>query len=93
MSHRSTRNESTYHMVADNVVVALLGEEFDGEAVYITHGICATLLTTGGTGAEKHLGGLANSVEELGVGEVGDVLGDAEFTPGTITLGVNNSVE
>lgn len=80
-------------MVADNVVVTLLGEELDGEAVHITHGICATLLTTSGTGAEKHLGGLANSVEELGAGEVRDILGDAELTPGTITLGVNNSVE
>ena len=82
----------TYHMVADNIMVTLLGEELDGKAADIAHGIGTALLATGGAGPEEHLGLLADAVEELGAGEVGDVIGDTELSPGAGTLGVDNSI-
>lgn len=81
----------TYNVISNNVVVALLGEELDREASHITNGVRTALLATSGAKAEEHGGLLANAIEELGRGEGGYIVGDFKFTPGTGSLGMNNS--
>lgn len=79
-------------VVEDPVPVALLGVELDGEATGITGTVGGTLLTTDGREAHKGLGLLANTLEHVNGGDVTDVVGDLEFTVGTGTLGVDDTL-
>ena len=55
-------------MVADNVVVTLLGVELDRKATDVAHGVGATLFTASGAETEENGRLLANAVHELGAG-------------------------
>jgi hypothetical protein len=79
-------------MVPDNVIVSFLCEELDRETSNIANSIGAALLTTSGTETEENLGLLASGVEELGASQLSNLgVGDFEFSPGTSSLGVDDS--
>lgn len=78
-------------MIANNVVVAFLRKEFDGEASHIPNCVRTALFSSSSAEAEEHLGLLANAIEELGAGQRGNIVGDLEFTPSTGSFGMNDS--
>lgn len=82
----------TYNMVPDNVIVSFLCEELDRETSNIANSIGAALLTTSGTETEENLGLFASGVEELGASQLSNLgVGDFKFSPGTSSLGVDDS--
>lgn len=83
--------DESYCVIADNIMVTLLSEELHTEATDIANRVGTTLLTTGGTDSAKNRRLLANSVEELGTSEMGDVMGDFELSPSTSCFGMDNS--
>ncbi|MPN01697.1 hypothetical protein SDC9_148908 [bioreactor metagenome] len=76
-------------VVADEIPVAFLCVELDGEAADVAFGIgCAALAGHGGEAGEE-LGLLADLAEHLGAGVARDVVGDGEGAVGAGTLGVH----
>jgi len=79
-------------VVPDDIVVSFLSEELDRETTDIANSISTALLTASGAETEENLGLLASGVEELGAGQLSDFrVSDLEFTPGTGSLGVDDS--
>ena len=82
--------DESYRVVANNIVVTLLSEELHTEATDIANRIGTTLLTTSGTDSAKNRRLLANSVEEFGTSEMGDIMGNFELSPSTSCFGMDN---
>lgn len=85
-------DEENRSVVTDEVVVSLLGVELDRETTGISGSIGGTLLTTDGGETADSLGLGANALEEVGAGQVGDIVSDLEDTVSTGTLGVDNTL-
>lgn len=79
-------------VVSDHVPVTLLGVELDGETTGIAGSIGRTLLTSDGRETGEERGALADTVQELGLGELGDVVGNLKVTMGSSSLGVDNTL-
>lgn len=76
----------------DVVPVALLGAELDGEAARVAGRVGGTALATDGREAGGRARLVADLLEELSAGQVGDVVGDLEDSVGSAALGVNNAL-
>jgi hypothetical protein len=76
---------------ANDIVVALLGVELDGESTRVT-GLVGELTAESDSG-ETHEDGslLANSGQEVGLGQIRNILGHLEVTEGTTTARVYHS--
>ncbi|MNG01878.1 hypothetical protein D3C84_848760 [compost metagenome] len=81
-------NEEHRGVVADDVPVAFLGIELQGETPRITLGIGRTTLATHSREAQEGFGLLADSAEQLGVTVLGDIPGYREGAIGSRALGV-----
>ena len=79
-------------VVSDHVPVTLLGVKLDGETARITGGVGRSLLTSDGGETSEQGSALANAVQELSLGELGDVVSDLEVSVGSSTLGVDNTL-
>src|SRR6266478_9586485 len=73
-------------IVADDVPVALLGIELQGEASDVALGIGRATLSGHGREASEHGRLLADLGEYLGLGVAGDVVGDGEGAIGATAL-------
>ena len=82
-------NEEHGSVVEHPVEVALLGAELDREAARVAGGVGGPGLTTDGGEAHSGAGAVADLGEELGAGEVGDVVSDFEVTVCAGALGVD----
>ncbi len=81
-------DEEDRGVVADEVVVALVGVELQREATRVAPGVGGALLAGHGGEAGQHLG-LHARLEQPGLGVRRDVLGRLELTEGTRALGVH----
>ena len=79
-------------VVADEVPVAFLGVEADGEAARIALGIGAAAFAAYGREAHEGLGGLADGREQLGLGVLRDVVRDGEGAVSARPLGVHHAL-
>ena len=89
---RGVSDEEDWGVVAGHVPVAFLGVELAGETSGISLGIGGTFLASDGGETQEHGGSLADGVKELGLAELGDVVGHFEITMSTSTLGVDDSL-
>ena len=85
-------HEEDRRVVADQVVVALLGVELQGEAARIAHRVGETLLAGNGREAREDGRPLADRAEEGGFGPRGDVGGHLEIAEGAAALGMDNAL-
>ena len=85
-------HEEDGSVVSGHVPVALLSVELDGETTGIAGSIGGTLLASDGGETGEERSALADTVQELGLGVLGDVVGDLEVTVGSSTLGVDNTL-
>ena len=81
--------EEDRRVVAHQVPVAFLGVELHGEAADIALRIGRAALAGDGGEAHEQLGLLADLGEYLGLGVLGDVVGDGEVAEGARALGVH----
>ena len=82
--------EEDRRVVAHQIPVALLGIEFHGEAPDVPLGIGGAALAGDGGKAQEAVGLLADLGEDLGLGVLGDVMGDGKGAVGAGTLGVHS---
>ncbi len=85
-------DEEHRRVVADEVPVAFLGVELDGEAAHVALGIGRPALAGDGGEAQKQLRLLADRGEQLGARVARDVLGDSERAVGGRALGVHHAL-
>ena len=85
-------DEEDGEVVADEVPVALPGVELDGEATRVAEGLRAAALVDDGGEADDDRGLDARGAEEVGAGEVGDVVGDLEEALGAGAAGVHHAL-
>lgn len=79
-------------MVADNVMVALLGIKLDGKATDIANSVGATLFTTSSAQTEENGGFLAHAIQKVSRCDMGDVICDFELSQSTRSFGMNNPI-
>lgn len=79
-------------VVVDPVGVTFLSVELGGETTGISGSVGRTLLATNGGKSGKGSGALANLAEEVGAGQVRNVVSDLKVTEGTGTLGVDDTL-
>jgi len=84
-------DEEYRSVVADHIVIALLGVVLDGKSAGVTVAIVGTALTCDGRKAEEDGGLLSNLVQKLGLAKMGDVVSHNTFTVSSGTLGVDNT--
>ncbi|MNL46838.1 hypothetical protein D3C87_1695860 [compost metagenome] len=83
-------NEEHRHVVADQVPVAFVGVELDGEAAHVTFGIGRAAFAGHGGKAQEQRGLLTNLRKDAGAGVARDVVSDGEGTVGAGPLGVDD---
>ena len=89
---RCVADEEDRRVVADQVVVALVGIELEGEAARIAHGVGRPLVARHGGEAGEHRRALADPGQEARPGEPRHVLGDLEEAVGAAALGVDDAL-
>ncbi len=75
-------DEEDRRVVADQIVIALLRIEFEGEAARIAHHVGRAALQRHCRETQKHIGALAHGAEELRPGPVAAFPGDFEIAVG-----------
>lgn len=80
-------------MISHNIMISFLSEELHRETSHIADGICTAFLAAGCTKAEQDSSLLAGSIQELGRGERGNIIGYFELAPSTSCLSMDNSVK
>lgn len=85
-------NEEHGRVVSDHVPVSFFSVELDGETAGISLSVRRTLLASDGGETSEDGSPLADGVEELGLAVFGDVVGDLKVSPGSSTLGVDDSL-
>ncbi|MNH20563.1 hypothetical protein D3C79_803390 [compost metagenome] len=85
-------DEEDRGVVAHQIPVALLGIELEGEAAHVALGIGGALLPGHGGEAQEHRGLLADAVEQVGLAEPADVVGQGKGAVGAGALSVNHSL-
>jgi hypothetical protein len=85
-------DEEDRRVVADEVVVAFVGVELDGEPPGVADGVGAAEFTGNRGEAHEQVGPLAG-LEEVGLAVLGHVLGDLEEPVGTAALGARPARE
>ena len=85
-------HEKDRRVVADDVVVALLGVELDGEAAHVAVRVGGALVGGHDREAQEQRRALANIVEEGGLGPLGDVGGHLEVAEGAAALDVVHAI-
>ena len=89
--HRVTHEEDR-RVVADDVVVALLGVELDGDAAHVAVRVGGALVGGHDREAQEQRRALANFVEEGGLGPLGNVGGHLEVAEGAAALDVVHAI-
>lgn len=84
-------NEEDGSVVTNHIPIAFFSVELDCETTRITFSISRTLFTTNGRESGEDGSSLTNSFEDLGLAELGNVMGNFEVTPSTSTFGVDDS--
>ena len=84
-------DEEDWGVVSDHIPVSFFSIELESETSWISFGIGRTLLTSDCGESGEHGGSLTNSVQELGLAVLGNVVGDFEVTVSTSTLSVDDS--
>jgi len=87
---RRVAHEEHRRVVADKVVVPLVGVELQREAARVAHGVREALLTGNRGDARKHGRTLPDLCEEARLRELRDVLGDLEEAVGAGPLGMHD---
>jgi hypothetical protein len=85
-------NEEDRRVVADHVVVALLGVELDGDAAHVAVRVGGAFVGGHDREAQEQRRALANLVEEGGLGPLGDVGGHLEVAEGAAALDVVHAI-
>jgi hypothetical protein len=85
-------NEEDGSVVEHPVEVALLGSDLDGKPTGVTSSISGARLASDGRETHRYTGFVAHLGEEVGAGEVGDVVRDFKVTMGTSTFGMHDSL-
>lgn len=85
-------DEKHRQVIKNKVMIALLGVELCRPSSDISDGIGCTFLSSNGRYAAKHFGLLADATEELGISEVGYIVGNFEFSPSSCCFGVDTPV-
>ena len=83
-------DEEDRDVVADEVPVALLGVELDGEAADVAGEVGRALAAGDGREADEDRGLLALALEEVGPGDVGERLVVLEVAVGAVAAGVDD---
>lgn len=78
-------------VVADQVPVAFVGVELDGEAAHIALGVGGAAFAGHGRKTQEQRSLLADLGEDAGAGVLGDVVGDGEGAVGARALGVHHA--
>ena len=78
-------------VITHDVVVAILGVETQRETVDVAPGIRGALLAGDG-GETAHHRGHGALLEELGLGVLGDILGNVQLAEGAVALGVRGAL-
>jgi hypothetical protein len=76
----------------DMVPVALLGPELDGETARVACRVGRSTLATDSRETSSGAGLVSDLAEELGAGEIGDVVGDLKDAVRSASLGVDNTL-
>ncbi|MNE25402.1 hypothetical protein D3C80_1187310 [compost metagenome] len=79
-------------VVTHQIPVALLGIELEGEAAHVALGIGGPLLTGHCGEAQEDRGLLADCVEQVGLAELADVVGQGKGAVGAGAFSVNHSL-
>jgi hypothetical protein len=85
-------NEKYREIVTNEVPVALLGLELEGEPTDISQGVTRAPLTGNSRDSSEDLGLLAHLSKGGGSTPVGDIMCTLKLTPGTSSLGVDNTI-
>ncbi len=84
--------EEDRRIVADQIVVAVLGVELDRETTRVADRVSAAKLPGHGGEPDEHVGALAHLGEERGPGVPGDLRGHLEIAVRAAPFGVNNAL-
>jgi len=85
-------DEENGGVVANHIVVTLLGVEFDGKTSGVSIAVVRTTLTSNSGEASEDGGSLTNILEEFSLGELRNIVSKFKVTMSTSTLGVDNSL-
>ena len=85
-------DEEDWGVVSNHIVVTLLGVELNGKTSWVSNSIWGTSLTSNSGESQEAWGLLTNFVKELGLGELGDILGDFHDTVSSSSLSMDNSL-
>ena len=85
-------DEEDRDIVADNVPIALLRVEFDREAAHVACQIHRPLVAGYGREADKDLGLLPHLGQHVGLGMIGQAIGQFEYAVGAIAAGVDHAL-
>lgn len=79
-------------VVVDPVPVALLGPQLHSETTGVAGGIGRTALAADSAETGSSAGAVANLAEDVGAGEIGDIVGHFEVSVGTRTFCVDDTL-
>lgn len=85
-------DEEDGRVVADEVVVAVLGVELDGESARVTPGVGGAALLAGDGGEAHERLGPGAGLEQSGLRVAAHVVGDDQFAERTAALGVDDAL-
>lgn len=85
-------NEEDRSVVEYPVPVAFLSPDLDGEPTGIASSVCRSALASDGGETDGQFRLVPNFVEELGTGDVGDIVSHLKVSVGTSALGVHHSL-
>lgn len=81
----------THNIVENKVLVPFLRKQFDGESSNIPERISGSRTRSHGGHPNESFALPAHPAEEVGRGQVGDIMGHLEFSPGAGSVSMNHS--
>lgn len=84
-------DEENGSVVSDHVVIAFLSVELHSEAAGVSLGVGRSELSSHSRESNEHGSPLANGIEELGLAELGYIVGNLKVSMSACSLGVDDS--